>query len=122
MSIKYNGRVLCEYFLADKEVDFNCTDEQKFIEHSQIKMVKYLLPLTAKSGVKLSTLCQEHLSLPKVPESGYLEHLSLISGKATRVSKYITEFLKPTHIDCDKLITLGSDGTAVNTGSIGGVI
>nr|CAI5826805.1 unnamed protein product [Callosobruchus analis] len=56
MSIKSNGRVLCKYFLADIEVDFNCTDEKKFLEHSQNKMVKYLLPLTAKSGFKVAIM------------------------------------------------------------------
>nr|CAI5828073.1 unnamed protein product [Callosobruchus analis] len=69
------------------------------------------------------TISEEHLSLLKEPGSEYLGHLSLASEKAAIGSKYnIIEFLKSKHIDCDELIALGCDGTAVNTCSKRGVI
>nr|CAI5827527.1 unnamed protein product [Callosobruchus analis] len=61
------------------------------------------------------TISEEHLSLLKELGSEYLGHLSLTARKA-KIIKYIIEFLKSKHFDCDKLIALGCDGTAVNTG------
>lgn len=49
-------------------------------------------------------------------------HIALSSGRAQVVSKKIIEFLHTKAINCDNVLVIGCDGTAVNTGAKGGVI
>jgi len=67
-------------------------------------------------------ILEEHISLIKEPGSEYMGHLSLSSGKALIISKEMQNFLTRNNIDNRKIVVIGSDGTAVNTGVKGGVI
>lgn len=65
---------------------------------------------------------EEHISLVKEPNLEYIGHIALSSGGATVVSKKIMDFLHEETADCDNIVAIGCDGTAVNTGAKGGVI
>lgn len=61
---------------------------------------------------------QVHISLISESDSKYIVHLSIDSEKAIRIKKYTVEFLDES---LETLVSVGSHGTAVNTGRKNGV-
>ncbi|KAE8741305.1 hypothetical protein FOCC_FOCC013159 [Frankliniella occidentalis] len=76
-----------------------------------------------KSGATYhtATISEEHISLVEEPGGQYLGHLS--SGKSAHASsKAILEYCNQNKISLDELEVIGCDGTATNTGHLGGII
>jgi len=65
---------------------------------------------------------EEHISLVCEPNSQYLGHTTPESGSSKSIQTSIANFLKINQIQSNNLVAIGCDGTAVNTGPLGGVI
>ncbi|CAG4928614.1 unnamed protein product [Colias eurytheme] len=78
--------------------------------------------LTMIDSSRRKIVVEEHISIIKEPNSEYIGHITLSSGRATVVSKKIIDFLQEKHIDLQNMVVVGCDGTVVNTGAKGGVI
>lgn len=68
------------------------------------------------------TVTEEHISLISEPDSEYIGHLSIDSGKAVTIERSIVDFLETNFELRTSLVAIGCDGTAVNTGHKNGVI
>jgi len=71
---------------------------------------------------RVKSIKEEHISIIQEPGSHYLGHVTPSSGHARSISSSIVEFFKMNEIDFSQVITIGCDGTAVNTGQKGGII
>lgn len=60
--------------------------------------------------------------LVKEPGSRYVGHVTPESGSSANILKAILEFFEKEDVDLGDLLAVGSDGTAVNTGSNMGII
>ena len=99
-----------------------------------MQCVEYNKPITAVyfDGRKDKTLVmstghrksviEEHISLLSEPDSEYIGHFSIDSGKANVIVKGILDFLEMKFDYHFALVAIGCDGTAVNTGHKNGVI
>lgn len=67
-------------------------------------------------------IVEEHISIISEPNSEYIGHLSIDSGKAANIEKNIVDFLENKYEFRSSLVAIGCDGTAVNTGRKNGVI
>lgn len=65
---------------------------------------------------------EEHITILKEPDSVYLGHISPTAGNARMICRDILSFLTSKSIDTNNLLAVGCDGTAVNTGSKGGIL
>lgn len=76
-----------------------------------------------KEGQKVyrATVTEEHIVLISEPGSKYFGHLSVQSGTAKEIESTMITFLRE-NMDLSKIIAVGSDGTAVNTGIHNGII
>ena len=68
------------------------------------------------------TIQEEHISIIEEPGSKYSGHIAVKTGSAKTIATGLYDFLCEYNIDTEKLLAIGCDGTAVNTGSKGGVI
>lgn len=68
------------------------------------------------------TTSEEHISLIQEPDSLYLGHLSPAGSSAKEIKDSIANFIATKDINIKKLVSIGCDGTVVNTGRKGGVI
>ena len=68
------------------------------------------------------TRAEEHVSLVMLPDNAYLGHYSPKRSTSQGIANSILEFFAVNTIDASELCAIGCDGTAVNTGSRGGVI
>lgn len=77
-----------------------------------------------KDGSKFyrQTTMEEHISLIQEPDSLYLGHLSPAGSSAKEIKDSIANFIATKNINIEKLVSIGCDGTLVNTGRKGGVI
>lgn len=73
-------------------------------------------------NIKRKIITEEHISIIYEPGSGYLGHVSPITGSAENIKTAICNFLTEANIDTSNILAIGCDGTVVNTGNIGGVI
>ncbi|ESN92905.1 hypothetical protein HELRODRAFT_165041 [Helobdella robusta] len=64
----------------------------------------------------------DHIFLLSEPDSEYIGHLSIDSGKANTIEKSIVDFFEMKFEFRFSLVAIGCDGTAVNTGHKNGVI
>lgn len=67
-------------------------------------------------------ITEEHYTLIQEPGSEYIGHISPNSGSAEDITASISTFICSNVIDTSNLSAVGCDGTAINTGSKGGVI
>lgn len=67
-------------------------------------------------------IIEEHVSLVKEPGSEYIGHVSVNVGTAKNIGEHIVRYMSYVDIDLTKLVAIGCDGTAVNTGPKGGII
>ncbi|GBN84912.1 hypothetical protein AVEN_243462-1 [Araneus ventricosus] len=65
---------------------------------------------------------EEHYSLIQEPGSVYIGHVTLISGSSEDIVTPIISYLSGRGISFEKLVVIGCDGTAVNTGWKNGLI
>lgn len=67
------------------------------------------------------TVVEEHITLVKEPDSQYIGHITLATADALTISKKLYFYLA---LKCDlkRIIAIGCDGTAVNTGNKAGII
>lgn len=70
-------------------------------------------------GNKTKQCKEEHIVLVREPNSEYVGHITPASGSAQHTTEAIIDFFDH---DLSKLLAVGSDGTAVNTGPHGGII
>lgn len=68
------------------------------------------------------TVKEEHFSLIQEPGSVYIGHVTPTSGSSADIVTSVTSFLSGRGIAIDKLLVIGCDGTAVNTGLKAGMI
>ncbi|CAH0555064.1 unnamed protein product [Brassicogethes aeneus] len=68
------------------------------------------------------TKTEEHYVLVKEPGSEYMGHVTPLSGSAANIKLCIVSYLEKHKIDKTKILVIGCDGTAVNTGHKGGVL
>ena len=80
-----------------------------------------LVKIEREGRVHKETKQKEHISLIEEPGSSYIGHIAVQKGSATSIADGIHDFLKSKDIIMDDIVAIGSDGTAVNTGSTGGV-
>uniref|UniRef100_A0A6P7H1G5 Uncharacterized protein LOC114349192 n=1 Tax=Diabrotica virgifera virgifera TaxID=50390 RepID=A0A6P7H1G5_DIAVI len=64
----------------------------------------------------------EHVSIIYEPGSGYLGHVSPLSGSAENIKNAICMFLTEFNINRSDILAIGCDGTVINTGNLGGVM
>ena len=83
---------------------------------------KTLVNLKKGKGYHRSVIVEEHISLVDEPGSSYLAHITTESGTAISIKNSIVNFITQSELDVSKFNVVGCDGTAVNTGSKGGVI
>ena len=67
-------------------------------------------------------MIEEHVVLVQESESHYVGHFTPASGSAAAITSGIFNFLETNSISTDNVVTVGCDGTAVNTGRKDGVI
>lgn len=67
-------------------------------------------------------MIEDHISLVKEPESEYFGHISTKTGNAKTICTNIISFLTLKNIDLNNILAIGCDGTAVNTGTKGGIL
>ena len=65
---------------------------------------------------------EEHLTLMSEPGSNYLGHVSVSQGTSECITKAIWDFFEDKDCFTDSIQAIGCDGTAVNTGTKGGII
>ena len=65
---------------------------------------------------------EEHITLLSEPESNYLGHVSVSQGTSECITKAIWDFFEDKDCFTDSIQAIGCDGTAVNTGTKGGII
>ena len=65
---------------------------------------------------------EEHISLVEEPGSKYFGHFALKKVSANAIGDGIFDFLSANHKERNNIISIGHDGTAVNTRAKGGVI
>ena len=77
-----------------------------------------------KQGSKMykKLITEEHVTLVQEPGSHYIGHITPISGSARNIAATMMDFFSERDIDLKDIIAIGCDGTAVNTGSKGGII
>lgn len=81
------------------------------------------LIITKKGNTSYSsTIVEEHITILSEPGCVYIGHVTPQSSNADDISKAIFDFCSQNAIVCDYIKIIGCDGTAVNTGSKGGVI
>ena len=76
--------------------------------------------VTLQSGKK--KVVEEHISLVSEPGSKYIGHVTPSGGLAIDLADSILQFLEANNYDLTQLKVVGADGTAHNTGHIGGAI
>lgn len=67
-------------------------------------------------------MVEEHITVLKEPGSQYLGHISLKSGNARAIANALFAFFVHKSIPLTKIVAIGCDGTAINTGVKAGVI
>jgi hypothetical protein len=67
-------------------------------------------------------IVEEHVALVQEPGSSYVGHITPASGSSSSIQAAIVTLMQENNIDMQHLLTVGCDGTAVNTGKKGGVI
>ncbi|GBN46741.1 hypothetical protein AVEN_182126-1, partial [Araneus ventricosus] len=65
---------------------------------------------------------EEHYSLTQEPGSVYIGHVTPTSGSSEDIVTFIIYYLSGRGISLEKLVVIGCDGTAVNTGWKNGLI
>ena len=70
---------------------------------------------------KLSSKMQEHVTILSEPSSKFMGHVSVSKGDASSISNEIINIVEENN-SIENIGGIGCDGTAVNTGSKGGVI
>ena len=65
---------------------------------------------------------EEHISIIEEPGSKYSGHITVTTGSAKAIVTGLYDFLCEHRIEKEKLLAIGCDGTAVNTGAKGGAI
>lgn len=83
---------------------------------------KTLVMITNENTSRRKKITEEHISIISEPDSEYIGHLAIDSGKATTIEKNISDFLNLRYEFQSSLLAVGCDGTAVNTGRKNGVI
>lgn len=83
---------------------------------------KTLIQVKAGGRFHRKIVVEEHISLIKEPDSMYLGHISPSCGTADSIKKSIIDFFERKTLNVEKLVVVGCDGTAVNTGRQGGII
>ena len=68
------------------------------------------------------TKMEEHISIVSEPGNNFLGHVSVSRGTSQCISRAMLDFLSEKKIATESIKAIGCDGTAVNTGSKGGVI
>ncbi|KAK3909522.1 Transcription antitermination protein NusB [Frankliniella fusca] len=76
--------------------------------------------VTLQSGKK--KVVEEHISSVSEPGSKYIGHVTPSGGLAIDLADSILQFLEANNYDLTQLKVVGADGTAHNTGHIGGAI
>lgn len=64
---------------------------------------------------------EEHITILKEPGSKYLGHISLKSGNAKNIAAKLFNFFVNNSISLTKIVAVGCDGTATNTGVKAGI-
>lgn len=85
---------------------------------------KDLTCVMEKRGNKMysTRVKEEHIVILTEPGSTYIGHVTPTTGKAVDIAESITSYLSSSSVDHEKVIAIGCDGTAVNTGAKGGII
>lgn len=65
---------------------------------------------------------EEHIVTLTEPRSAYIGHVTPTTGKAVDIAESVTSYQSSSSIDHNKVIAIGCDGTAANTGTKGGFI
>lgn len=65
---------------------------------------------------------EEHVTIVQEPDSNYVCHVTPITGSARNITATMMDFFHTNNVNTDNVVVIGCDGTAVNTGSKGGVI
>ena len=68
------------------------------------------------------TLTEEHISIVSEPGSSYFGHVSPTGGSSKVVTDELMTYLHEKDVDLSKIQAMGCDGTAVNTGTKGGIV
>lgn len=105
------------------------TELQSIKEHEPLTAIYFdgrkdkTLTITKADNISQRKIrVEEHISIISEPNSEYIGHLSIDSGKAADIEKSIFEFLENKYDFRFSLAAIGCDGTAVNTGRKNGVI
>ena len=69
----------------------------------------------------INTILEEHYVVVGEPEEFYLAHFSPVNGKGKTIASNLFDIIKNTALQ-EKLLVVGSDGTAVMTGAHKGCI
>lgn len=70
----------------------------------------------------LQLVTEEHISLIQEPGAHYIGHFTPDTGTSKCIASTIMDFFSSKEVDTSKVVAIGCDGTAVNTGMKGGVI
>ena len=65
---------------------------------------------------------EEHVTLIAEPWSNYLGHVSVTQGTSKCITKAIWDLFEDKECSTDSMQAIGCDGTAVNTGTNGGIV
>ena len=69
-----------------------------------------------------SMITEEHVSIVAEPGSSYFGHISTSGGSSKVVTEELLAYLDERDVDKSAIKAVGCDGTAVNTGTQGGII
>ena len=69
-----------------------------------------------------SMITEEHVSIVAEPGSSYFGHISTSGGSSKVVTEELLAYLDERDVDKSAIKAVGCDGTAVNTGTRGGII
>ena len=67
-------------------------------------------------------MTEKHFSVVSEPACEYFCHFKTNSGSSSDIVSSLIEAMENRNFDLSKLTVMGCDGTAVNTGRVGGVI
>lgn len=105
-----------------------CVEQQKSVTEPPSSLYfdgrKDVTLVQEKKGTKLyrRQVSEEHITLLEEPNSKFIGHISVESGSSKCISKAIFDYFQAKEIPIQNVVAIGCDGTAVNTGSTGGII
>ena len=107
-----------ELLRAEEDANFSLVDALYFDGKKDIT----LSVETDDNGKRhINTILEEHYVVVGEPEEFYLAHFSPVNGKGKTIASNLFDIIKNTALQ-EKLLVVGSDGTAVMTGAHKGCI